>query len=121
MNPPWAQFRRLLLGSVIELLLEERVALDFQTVRIVFDEKSEFKVPRLDNYMRFSGSLTARLLSPLDETRRASIANRMRKAWPELLTVLDIPVGDRLAETRNDVRVEVRNEIMEIRFDLEAD
>ena len=45
----------------------------------------------------------------------------MRRAWPELLTVLDIPVGDRLTETRNDVRVEVRGEIMEIRFDLEAD
>lgn len=121
MNLMWNQFRRLLLGTVIEALLEERVPLDFASLSIVFDPDSEFKVPRLDNYMRFKGRVTARLGGTIEEEPRRRLERRLASTWPELLTTLDIPVGDRLASTRNDLFVAVQGDTITIRFDLEAD
>ena len=53
----WTQFRRLLLGTVIEAMLEERVAVDFNTIDINFDRsKSVFNTG-------FSGSTLQSLAS----------------------------------------------------------
>lgn len=117
----WNQFRRLLLGTVIEELLAAGVRLDFASIRIQFDDRSVFNVPRLDNYMRFSGSLTATLLEPLDPGKIASLQARLRGTWPELLKVLDLPIGDRLTEERGEVTVRVDGTRLQILFDLSAD
>ena len=76
----WQQFRRLLLGTVVEVLLEQQTRLEFTTVRIAFDEQSAFQVPRFNNYMRFVGALEAELIDPLSEPRRthAPSPNRPR-------------------------------------------
>ena len=117
----WPLFRRLLLGTVIEALLEEQVQLDFRTLHIVFADTSIFNVPRLDNYMRFQGYLTATLPGPLETARIQRLEVRLRRAWPELVAALDLPIGDRLTNDRNDVRVRVEGEQLRVDFDLIAD
>lgn len=115
----WSQFRRLLLGTVAEAMLEEHVPVDFRSIRIHFDDASAFRVPRLDNYMRFKGWLEAELVAPFD--RVGELARRLDRAWPELCAVLDLPVGDDLSPTQSHMRVRVEGPRLQIAFDLEAD
>lgn len=117
----WPFFRRLLLGTVIEVLLEHDVALDFGTIVIDFHDTSAFKVPRLDNYMRFHGRFEADLVGDIDDGVRRRIESSLRATWPALLKVVDIPVGDRLTQDKNQVRVELVGQRMRVHFDLEAD
>jgi hypothetical protein len=118
----WNQFRRLILGTVLELLLEEQVPVDFTTVQIRFDEsRSAFKVPRLDNYMRFVGTLTANLTRPFSASDLPRIQKRLLEAWPDLCGVLKIPVGDRLEPTINRIELRLDGNRLELSFDLEAD
>ncbi len=117
----WPLFRRLLLGTVIEALVEEQVQLDFRTLKIVFSDTSIFNVPRLNNYMRFQGNVTATLLSNLDSGQISRLEVRLRQAWPELVAALDLPIGDRLTNDRNDVRLRVEASHLRVDFDLVAD
>ncbi|MFZ5480306.1 MAG: hypothetical protein ACOZNI_26315 [Myxococcota bacterium] len=115
----WSQFRRLLLGTVVEGLLAHHVPVDFATLAIRFDDDSAFRVPRIDNYMRFRGALTARLAAPF--AGADALAATLRAAWPELLAVLDLPMGDRLAAERSELNVRIAGDLLEVAFDLEAD
>lgn len=117
----WAHFRRLLLGTVIEGLLESGVEVAFPSIQISFTDQSAFRVPRLDNYMRFHGELTATLLRPLEPASARALESRLKRAWPELLAVVDIPIGDRLTNDRNEVHVTVAGDRLKVSFDLEAD
>jgi hypothetical protein len=118
----WVQFRRLLLGTVIESLLASKVAVDFPTIRISFDPESDFRVPRLDNYMRFKGKLEARLTAAPSPGTEETLARSLRQAWLSLLAVLDLPIGDKLTSERDDVTVRFEaDDTMVLRFDLEAD
>ena len=117
----WNQFRRRLLGTVIEELLAAGVRLDFASIRIHFDDRSVFNVPRLDNYMRFSGEVTGTLLTALEPAQLAALQNRLRQVWPELLMVLDLPIGDRLTQERDEVAVTVTGTQLRVGFDLSAD
>ena len=121
----WDFFRRLLLGIVVDALLTHDVALDFGTLEIGFDPVSEFRVPRLNNYMRFKGALQARLDGqPADGLQRRLEAD-LRKVWPDLLTWMDIPIGDRLTNERNTVSVTIEHRPdgswLRVAFDLVAD
>lgn len=120
-DPMWNQFRRLLLGTVVEVLLEERVAIDFRSLRIDFHSDSEFRVPRLDNYMRFKGELVGTLTEPAPRGADLRLRQAMEGAWPQLLSVVDIPIGDRLTPDRNHVRVQIEETILRVHFDLVAD
>ncbi len=121
----WSQFRRLLLGTVVEALLAAQVALDFQSITIDFDDRSRFQVPRFNNYMRFAGALEADLLSPLPAGAVVGLQRQMEKAWLELLAAIELPVGDRLDNEKAHVVVEVlptdRGHHLKVAFDLEAD
>jgi len=117
----WDFFRRLLLGTVVEVLLEHDVAVDFSTLSIDFHDTSAFKVPRLNNYMRFHGQLTATVVGGIDDAARRGIEASLRQTWPELLKVVDIPIGDRLQQERNQVRVSLNGDRLTVHFDLEAD
>lgn len=117
----WDFFRRLLLGTVVEVLLEHGVTVDFASIAIDFHDTSAFKVPRLDNYMRFHGHLTATVTGELPDASRRAVERSLRATWPELLKVVDIPIGDRLTEERNQVRVELIGRRLTVHFDLEAD
>lgn len=117
----WSQFRRLLLGTVVEVLLQERVAIDFRSLAIDFHDDSEFRVPRLDNYMRFKGALHGTLLEPAPPGTDRRLRLAMETAWPQLLSVVDIPIGDRLTPDRNLVQVSVEKHRLVVRFDLVAD
>ncbi len=121
----WDQFRRLLLGTVVEALLEAGLAVEFSTLRISFGPDSAFRVPRLDNYMRFVGALEARLTGPAPAGAVEAARARLSQAWPALLSVLDIPVGDRLTSERNHLTVRVDSgpagAVLRVDFDLEAD
>jgi hypothetical protein len=80
-------------------------------------------VPRLDNYMRFKGQLTADLTAPPP----AGVARRLERfitpRWGELLKAMaPIPLGDRLESTRDEVIVQIEgDQRITIAFDLEAD
>lgn len=117
----WTQFRRLLLGTVIEALVADAVAVRFPTLHIAFDDRSFFRVPRLNNTMRFSGALRAELEAPLDDQRRRSVEAALHTAWRELLAAIDLPIGDRLTATRSELRVLVEGDRLTVAFDLEAD
>ncbi len=117
----WDQFRRLLLGTVIEVLLEHDVEVDFKSIEIVFDRESKFNVPRLNNYMRFKGSLRARAVSEVPTSTQRALTSAMRATWPQLLKVVDIPIGDRLTPERTVVQVGVTDGVLIVAFDLEAD
>ncbi|MCP4806123.1 MAG: hypothetical protein GY913_06845 [Proteobacteria bacterium] len=117
----WDFFRRLLLGTVVEVLLENGVAVDFSSISIDFHDTSAFKVPRFDNYMRFHGQLTATIAGEMNDGTRRKVEQGLRTTWPELLKVVDIPVGDRLTQEKNQVRVDVVGQRLTVHFDLEAD
>ena len=119
----WAQLRRLLLGTVVEALLAADAAVAFSSLRIDFDDDSTFRVPRLNNYMRFKGAVQADLRSPLTQPQLDTLQVALRQAWPELLAVVDIPFGDRLTDERNTIAVTVSadGEQLRVDFDLAAD
>lgn len=120
-TPLWRQFRRLLLGSVVEGLLDAGVAVDFGSIRIRFDDASVFRVPRLDNYMRFVGVLTATVRDPPPPAALDRLRVALRTLWPELLSVLDLPIGDALTAERTHLDVTLVGDALTIRFDLSAD
>lgn len=120
-NPLWRQFRRLLLGSVVECLLDAGVAVDFATIHIEFTDDSVFRVPRLDNYMRFVGSVTATPTAPPPAHRLARLQELLEECWPELLSTLDIPIGDRLTADNTHIRATVSGGRLTVQFDLSAD
>lgn len=124
----WSQFRRLLLGTVVEGLLAEGVAVSFGSIAVAFDEDSAFRVPRFDNsgqagtaHKRFRGRLTATLETPIDPVQLGALQARLRTIWPELLAVVDLPIGDKLTSSRHELLVDATAEQLVVRFDLEAD
>ena len=117
----WSQFRRLLLGTVVEALLAERLPVAFGSIRIAFEDESAFRVPRLDNYMRFRGALSATLETDPPPERVEALDRRLRAVWPELLSVVDLPIGDRLTSSRHEIAVRVTGRDLQVVFDLEAD
>lgn len=122
MNTPlWRQFRRLLLGAVVESLLPHGVDIDLRTLDLRFEDDSVFKVPRLDNYMRFVGAARGQLRAPVAEDVRLRLLADLRRVWPEIVSVLDIPIGDGLTVDRHHVTVTTAGDWLEIRFDLSAD
>jgi len=120
-DPRWIQFRRLLLGTVIEALLKAEIAVDFPSIEIAFDAESDFRVPRFDNYMRFKGRLKANVTAAPSSAAQASLVRNLKEAWPSLLDALDLPVGDKLTSDRNEIEVAVEGQALTVRFDLEAD
>lgn len=121
----WTLFRRLLLGTVTEALVAEEWPVELRGLELRFHEDSVFEVPRLDNNMRFKGEVAARLHELPDMQRIGALRARLERVWPEIVAVLDIPIGDRLTPDRNHVEVEVGPDeagpTLWIRFDLEAD
>ena len=115
------QFRRLLLGSVVECLLAAGIAVDFASIRIRFDDTSVFHVPRLDNFMRFAGVLTASVGVAPAAPALASLRGSLTALWPDLLAVLDLPIGDTLTEDDGAIDVTFADGVLTVRFDLSAD
>lgn len=120
-TPMWRQFRRLLLGSVVECLLGAGIAVDFASIGIRFDDTSVFHVPRLDNFMRFAGVLTANVPAAPPAPALASLRAALTTLWPDLLAVLDLPIGDTLAADRTAIDVTFAEGVLTVRFDLSAD
>jgi hypothetical protein len=121
MSGVWDQFRRLLLGTVVEALVAEGVTVVMPSVLMAFADGSVFHVPRLDNHMRFVGSFVAELVDVPDAAHVAAVHGHLVRAWPELLATIDLPIGDRLTSTRNDVSVRVDGGRVVVTFDLAAD
>jgi hypothetical protein len=121
----WAQFRRLVLGTVVELFVAEKLPIDVGTLSIQFDTDSRFEVPRFNNYMRFKGEVKGALLHRPDEAVLRRLEASLRRVWPELLTVVDIPIGDKLTVENALVSVSIDDStatpILRLRFDLSAD
>lgn len=121
-TPLWRQFRRLLVGAVVEAFVEAGVEADLPTLLVRFDDESAFRVPRLDNYMRFKGQVSVHLRAPIGPVARTRVLGRLRQVWPELLSVLDLPIGDTLTAERADVSlVDGGDQELTVRFDLAAD
>lgn len=106
---------------MVEALVDAGLAVDLPTLRIAFDDRSEFRVPRLNNFMRFAGKVEMALLSAPDEAALAGLERALHATWPDLLAGVDIPVGDRLTSTRNQIGLRLHALRLEVSFDLEAD
>ncbi len=120
-TPLWRQFRRLLLGAVVESLLDVGIAVDFPTLRIEFADESVFRVPRLDNYMRFVGTVTAHVTAPIPPATLQGLQERLGQLWVELLTSIELPIGDSLTNDHARVNVNVADGTLTVRFDFAAD
>jgi hypothetical protein len=120
-TPLWRQFRRLLLGAVVEGLLEAGILVDFPTIRIQFHDTSVFNVPRLDNYMRFHGVVTAQTLSAPTAAHLHALRTRLGTMWPELLSAIELPIGDSLQNEHTRVTVSITDTTVTIQFDFAAD
>lgn len=120
-SPLWRQFRRLLLGAVVEALLDAGIAVSFPTLRIAFEDDSVFHVPRLDNYMRFVGSVTAVVSGPVSAADLAGLRARLGTLWLELLGAIELPVGDALTNEHARVEASIEASTLRLRFDFAAD
>lgn len=120
-SPLWRQFRRVLLGAVVESLLEAGVGVDFPTITVHFEDTSAFRVPRFDNYMRFTGVIRARVLAPPSAGALATLQAALRRIWPELLSIIELPIGDTLTNERMVLDVAMVGDVLTVRFDLAAD
>jgi hypothetical protein len=120
-GPMWTWFRRIFFGAVIEGLLEQGVVVDFASLALSFGDRSRFQVPHIDNYMRFSGEMTATVAEAPSPATLDALRATLLEAWPSLVGVVDIPVGDRLTVERNDIAVTIEGDRIRITFDLEAD
>jgi hypothetical protein len=120
-DPKWVQFRRVILGTVIDCLREAKIDVDVPSIQLSLDESSKFQVPRLDNYMRFKGSFVAQSSAPISPAALDVFRRGISGAWASLVGIIDIPLGDRLTPDRSDVQIKLDAETLRIDFDLEAD
>jgi hypothetical protein len=120
-HDPFVQFRRLLLGTMIEVLRDSSLDLDLSGLEVGFDPESGFRFLWVDNWLRFKGFVRVPLRKPATDEAIALVTQRVQGIWPEVLgTIGTLPLADRLESTRHDVVV-TAGEALEIRFDLEAD
>jgi hypothetical protein len=117
----WTQFRRLLLGTVVEVFQEHGIQTDVATLELSFHDDSDFKVPRLNNYMRFKGHVRAPLDADVPSGALHAVRRDLLGVWPDLLQVVKIPVGDKLTSDKNQVDVQVVSRELRVQFDLIAD
>lgn len=120
-DPRWVQFRRVILGTVIDCLREAKIDVDVPTIQLSLDESSKFQVPRLDNYMHFKGTFVARSSAPIAPPALDVFRRGISGAWAALVGIVDIPIGDRLTPDRSDVQIKLDGDTLRIDFDLEAD
>ena len=106
---------------MVEVFQKHGIQTDVATLELAFHGDSEFKVPRLNNYMRFKGHVNAPLGAPVAPSAQDALRRELMRVWPDLLRVVKIPVGDRLESERNEVQVSVVGESLRVEFDLIAD
>lgn len=117
----FVQFRRLLLGVVVEVVIETGIAADLSGVTLAFEPESGFRFLWVDNWMRFRGWVRVPMHGPADPAMVHAVEERFAAVWPQIVGAFAaMPLVDRLAITRQGVIVTV-GEVLEIRFDLEAD
>ena len=105
----------------VELLGEAGIDADLRTLELEFDEASAFRVPRLNNYMRFVGRVEGRADTAMDPVAEAKLRAALTELWPQLCSVVVLPIGDNLTPTKNRLMLTVDGDRFELRFDLEAD
>tara|TARA_B100001989_G_scaffold111570_1_gene78278 strand:+ start:276 stop:635 length:360 start_codon:yes stop_codon:yes gene_type:complete len=118
----WSWFHRVLLGTLLELFRTHQIAADASTLDLTFDDGSIFQFPALDNKLRFVGSASADLLREVPADVQRALQADLEKAWPDLVREIKrFPVPDRLAVTRNEIRLLIEGTRFRLEFDLEAD
>lgn len=118
----FAQFRRLLLGIVVEILRDARVDAELAGLEAAFEPESAFRFTWVDNWMRFRGGVTVSLRAPVDDATRAELQSRFEAVWTEIVDATHaLPLADRLTVTRREVEVTAERGRLSLRFDLEAD
>lgn len=117
----FVQFRRLLLGTMVEILRDSKLDIDLAGLTLGFDPESGFRFLWVDNWMRFKGFVRVPLRSPASDAEVEEVRSRFLAVWPEVLaTIGTLPLADRLTSTRFEVTV-AAGEVLDIQFDLEAD
>jgi len=119
-EPHGTWFRRLLLGTLIELVQEAEVPIAISSIQIAFHPDSAFRVPRFNNYMRFRGEAQATVSSPVSSESMTALQGGLRRVWPGVLSTVVVP-GDQLTSTKNETSAEVAGDLITIAFDLIAD
>lgn len=118
----WSWFHRVLLGTLLELFRTHQIAADASTLDLTFDEDSVFRFPALDNRLRFVGHASADLLRDVPADVQRALQADLEQAWPDLVREIKrFPVPDRLAVTKNQIRLHIDGRTLNLKFDLEAD
>lgn len=115
------QFRRLLLGTVVELLRDEGVHADLAALRATFAPETGFRFRWVDNWMRFRGTVTVPLAAPLADGGVERLRARAAEVWPSILQAVGtLPLADPLSSVRQQVDVSA-TDVLVLEFDFEAD
>lgn len=116
----WTQFRRLLLGTTVEVLRDIGLHVDTGGLEMGFDDESVFRYPALHSEMRFAGRVRATLLEPTDIATLETLEVEVMKIWPEIVQLVRLPMVGAMDVTSNAVWITVEGSQLEIRFDLAA-
>lgn len=115
----WVQFRRFLLGTVVEVFAAHDLHLDVAGLQLDFDRQaSRFHYPALNSELCFIGSVHAPLLQHVQDTE--ALERAAKGIWPEIVRLVRLPVFGAMKVERNQVEVEEIGGSIVIRFDLEA-
>ena len=118
---PFVQFRRMLLGTMLEILRDSKLDIDLSGLTLGFEPESGFRFLWVDNWLRFKGFVRVPLRKPASDVEVEDLRVRMLAIWPEVLaTIGTLPLADRLECTKHEVTV-TAGEALDVRFDLEAD
>ena len=118
----FAQFRRLLVGIVVELLQSQHIHADISGLQATFAPESGLRFLWFDNWMRFRGQIDIPLHPSATPPDQADLSRAFHAVWPEIIAALtSLPLADRLEIARNEVLVQISAETITIQFDLEAD
>lgn len=116
------QFRRLLVGTVVDVLREEQVHADLAGLAYAFGPETGFRFRWVDNWMRFRGEVRVPLTAPVSAGDADRLRARFARVWPEILAgVGTLPLADPLQSTRDEVRVSADPAELVVAFDFEAD
>ena len=119
----WAQFRRLLLGTAVELFADVGLRVDTRALELSFEEdRSLFRYPSLHSEMRFVGSVHGFLLEQPDEATLLRFEEALMAVWPEIVELVRLPMLGSMVVVHNEVSVlvEPNRSKITVRFDLAA-
>lgn len=116
----WAQFRRLLLGTAVEVFRDAGLRVDTHALELRFHEDSLFRYPAINSEMRFVGSVDALLLEAPSEQAIRELEAQLFGVWPEIVELVRLPMVGAMEVRSNVLEITVETPRLVVDFDLSA-